>query len=195
MAFIRKALSLKLHWQILVALVLAVIAGRLSGTEAAVFGVRFLDVYTFLGTLFMNALKMLIVPLIMSSIITGIAGISDGGAMGRLGGKTLLYYLTTTLLAVLVGLLMVNLFTPGLVDGEPAREMVSSLGETNTADIAARVQGRGAGDVVEIFIRMIPENIVQAAAQGKMLGLIFFSLLFGYFMTRIEGAPATVLKD
>ncbi len=195
MAFFRKVLSLKLHWQILVALILAVIAGRLSGTEAAVFGVRFLDVYTFLGTLFMNALKMLIVPLIMSSIITGIAGISDGGAMGRLGGKTLLYYLTTTLLAVLVGLMMVNLFTPGLIDGEPAREMINSLGETNTADIAARVQGRGAGDVVDIFIRMIPENIVQAAAQGKMLGLIFFSLLFGYFMTRIEGAPARVLKD
>jgi len=194
-AFIRKVLSLKLHWQILVALILAVIAGRLSGTEAAVFGIRFLDVYTFLGTLFMNALKMLIVPLIMSSIITGIAGISDGGAMGRLGGKTLLYYLTTTLLAVLVGLLMVNLFTPGLIDGEPAREMINSLGETNTADIAARVQGRGAGDVVDIFIRMIPENIVQAAAQGKMLGLIFFSLLFGYFMTCIEGAPARVLKD
>ena len=195
MAFIRKVLSLKLHWQILVALILAVIAGRLSGTDAAVFGVRFLDIYTFLGTLFMNALKMLIVPLIMSSIITGIAGISDGGAMGRLGGKTLLYYLTTTLLAVLVGLLMVNLMSPGLVDGEPAREMLSSLAGTNTDDIAVRVQGRGAGDIVDIFIRMIPANIVQAAAQGKMLGLIFFSLLFGYFMTRIEGPPAAVLKD
>lgn len=195
MAIFRQVLSIKLHWQILVALVLAVIAGRLSGTDAALFGIRFLDVYTFLGTLFMNALKMLIVPLIMSSIITGIAGISDGSALGRLGGKTLLYYLTTSLLAVLVGLLMVNLLAPGLVDGEPAREVISFMGEADTAGIAERVQGRGAGDVVDIFIRMIPANIVAAAAQGKMLGLIFFSLLFGYFMTRIEGSPAATLKD
>jgi proton glutamate symport protein len=194
-AIFRQVLSIKLHWQILVALVLAVIAGRLSGTDAALFGIRFLDVYTFLGTLFMNALKMLIVPLIMSSIITGIAGISDGSALGRLGGKTLLYYLTTSLLAVLVGLLMVNLLAPGLVDGEPAREVISFMGEADTAAIAERVQGRGAGDVVDIFIRMIPANIVAAAAQGKMLGLIFFSLLFGYFMTRIEGSPAATLKD
>ena len=195
MAIFRQVLSIKLHWQILVALILAVIAGRLSGTDAALFGIRFLDVFTFLGTLFMNALKMLIVPLIMSSIITGIAGISDGSALGRLGGKTLLYYLSTSLLAVVVGLLMVNLMTPGLVDGEPAREVISFMGEADTAAIAERVQGRGAGDVVDIFIRMIPANIVEAAAQGKMLGLIFFSLLFGYFMTRIEGSPAKTLKD
>lgn len=195
MTVFRQVLSVKLHWQILIALILAVIAGRLSGTDAALFGIRFLDVYTFLGTLFMNALKMLIVPLIMSSIITGIAGISDGGALGRLGGKTLLYYLATSLLAVLVGLLMVNIMNPGLVDGEPAREIISFMGEADTAAIAEHVQGRGAGDVVDIFIRMIPANIVEAAAQGKMLGLIFFSLLFGYFITRIEGSPAKTLKD
>ena len=77
MTVFRKLLSIKLHWQIIVALVLAVIAGWLSGSDAEIFGIRYLAVYTFLGTLFMNALKMLIVPLIMSSIITGIAGISD----------------------------------------------------------------------------------------------------------------------
>jgi len=191
----RRIITLKLHWQILFALILAVLAGSLSGEEASVFGVRFLDIYSFLGALFMNALKMLIVPLIMSSIITGIAGISDGGALGRLGGKTLLYYLTTSLLAILIGLVMVNLVSPGLVDGEPAKEVVSFSDEADTASIAERVQGRGAGDVVDIFIRMVPANIVAAAADGKMLGLIFFSLLFGYFMTRIDGSPAAVLKD
>jgi proton glutamate symport protein len=191
----RKLLSLKLHWQIFIALVLAVFAGWLSGADAEIFGIQLLAVYSFLGTLFMNALKMLIVPLIMSSIITGIAGISDGGAMGRLGSKTLLYYLTTSMLAVLVGLVMVNIMTPGLVDGEPAREVVSSMEEAGATDIAARVQGRGAEDIVEIFIRMVPVNIVAAAAEGKMLGLIFFSLLFGYFMSRIEGPPARTLKD
>jgi proton glutamate symport protein len=174
--------------------VLAVVAGQLTGMDAAFLGIRFYDVYTFLGTLFLNALKMLIVPLIMSSIITGIAGISDSDAMGRLGGKTLLYYMTTSLLAICVGLVLVNLVSPGIVDGAPAREVVAFASE-DTEAIAASIEGRGAGDVVDIFIRMVPANIVAAAAEGRMLGLIFFSLLFGYFMTRIDGAAAHTLKD
>jgi Na+/H+-dicarboxylate symporter len=190
----RKLFVLKLHWQILIALVLAVIAGRLSGLDGAIFGIRLLDVYTFLGTLFMNALKMLIVPLVFSSIITGIAGIGDSGAMGRLGGKTLLYYLATSMLAVLVGLTMVNIVSPGIVDGVPAREVVA-LSDESVADIADRIEGRGAGDVVDVFIRMVPTNIIAAAAEGRMLGLIFFSLLFGYFMTRVAGAPGQMLRD
>lgn len=174
---------MKLHWQILIALVLAVVIGSLTGQEAGLLGITFYQIYEFVGALFMNALKMLIVPLIMSSIISGVAGIGHSGALGRLGGKTLLYYAATSLLAILVGLMMVNLFQPGLVDGQPAKEIIG-LSE-NTADITARVEGKGAGDVVEIFLRMIPPNIVAAAAEGQMLGLIFFSLLFGYFMTRI----------
>lgn len=189
-----QAFKLKLHWQILIALVLAVIAGHLSGVDASVYGLRFYDVYTFLGTIFMNALKMLIVPLVLSSIITGIAGIGDSGAMGRLGGKTLLYYATTSLLAILVGLFMVNTVNPGLIDGAPAREAIS-LSQEDTSQIAERVQGRGASDVVDIFIRMVPTNIIAAAAEGRMLGLIFFSLLFGYFMTRVQGSPGQTLKD
>lgn len=194
MSIARKLLQLKLHWQILIALLLAVIAGKLSGVEGAVFGIRFFDIYTFLGTIFMNALKMLIVPLVLSSIITGIAGIGDSGAMGRLGAKTLLYYLVTSLLAITLGLLLVNIVSPGIVDGEPASDVVA-LSEESTAEIASRVEGRGASDVVDIFIRMVPTNVIAAAAEGRMLGLIFFSLLFGYFMTRVTGSPGQALKD
>jgi len=114
--------KLKLHWQILIALLLAVIAGSLAGTEAALFGVRYYAVFDFIGTLFLNALKMLIVPLVVSSIIVGIAGIGSGGAFGRLGLRTLLYYVTTSLFAILVGLVIVNMVAPGIVDGEPALE-------------------------------------------------------------------------
>jgi Na+/H+-dicarboxylate symporter len=183
----------KLHWQILVALVLAVIAGHLTGMDTSLFGLRFYDIYVFLGKLFLNALKMLIVPLILSSIITGVAGVGESGAMGRLGGKTLLYYMTTSLFAILVGLTLVNIISPGIVDGEPASSIIPMSEDVDT--VAERVEGRGVGDVVDIFLRMVPTNIVAAAAQGQMLGLIFFSLLFGYFMTRIEGQPAQVLKD
>ncbi len=174
---------MKLHWQILVALALAVIAGTVTGQDASLFGVTFYQIYEFFGALFMNALKMIIVPLIISSIITGIAGVGSGSAVGRLGGKTLVYYASTSLLAILVGLFMVNLFQPGIVDGQPARDMIGLSADTES--VTAKVEGRGAGDVVEIFLRMIPPNVVSAAANGQMLGLIFFSLLYGYFMSRI----------
>ncbi len=177
---------LPLHWQILIALVLAVAAGSLSGRDGALFGVTFYDVYAFVGALFLNALKMLIVPLIVSSIVTGIAGVGQSGALGRLGGKTLAYYATTSLIAILVGLALVNLTQPGIMDGEPVRERIGLSADAD--EIAGKVQGKGAADVVDVFLRMVPPNIVAAAAEGQMLGLIFFSLLFGYFLTRI-GEP------
>lgn len=176
--------KLKLYWQILIALLLAVVAGTLAGTDAALFGVSFYAMFDFIGALFLNALKMLIVPLVVSSIIVGIAGIGSGGAFGRLGLKTLLYYAMTSLLAILIGLAVVNMFAPGLVDGEPAKHLLGMTG--NTDDVVAKVEGKGAGDLVGIFLRMIPANVVAAAADGQMLGLIFFGLLFGFFMTKIE---------
>jgi Na+/H+-dicarboxylate symporter len=185
--------KLKLHWQILIALLLAVIAGSLAGTEGGLLGVRFYAVFDFIGTLFLNALKMLIVPLVVSSIIVGIAGIGSGGAFGRLGLKTLAYYLTTSLLAILVGLVMVNVVAPGMVDGEPAKHL-AGLSE-NAGDVVARVEGKGTGDLVGVFLRMVPANVVAAAADGQMLGLIFFSLLFGFFMTKIEEAYAESLYN
>ena len=156
----------------------------MAGTDAGLFGLRFYAVFDFIGTLFLNALKMLIVPLVMSSIIVGIAGIGSGGAFGKLGLKTLAYYLTTTLFAVLVGLIVVNMVAPGMVDGEPAKHLVGL--SQDTSDVAAKVAGKGAGDLVGVFLRMVPTNVVAAAANGQMLGLIFFSLLFGFFMTKIE---------
>ena len=82
--------KIKLHWQIIIALVLAVIAGSITGQEMGVGSFKFYDLYAFVGGLFLNALKMLIVPLIASSIIIGIAGISSHHGLGRMGGKTIL---------------------------------------------------------------------------------------------------------
>ncbi|CAN5357368.1 dicarboxylate/amino acid:cation symporter [soil metagenome] len=177
--------KLALHWQILIALVLAVVAGLVTGPDAGLFGISFYAVYDFVGELFLNGLKMLIVPLIMSSIITGIAGIGSGGALGRLGAMTLAFYLVTGLFAVLVGLVLINLLSPGLVDGEPARDILGLTAE-KAALAAERVQGRGVGDIADVFLSMVPANVVAAAVEGQLLGLITFSLLFGYFMARIE---------
>ena len=180
-----------LHWQILIAIVLAGAAGWAvnyagDGDPSApeLFGVSFLSVFQYIGELFLHALKMIIVPLILSSIIVGMAGIGASGNLGSLGGRTLLFYVTTTFAAILLGLVLVNAVGPGYVDGEPAGDLLAL--DAPTADIAARVEGKGAGDVADLFLRMIPENVVLAAAEGEMLAIIFFALLFGYFMTRLS---------
>ncbi len=187
-----KLLKMKLHWQILTALLLAVGAGLLSGETAGLFGLRFYDIYVFVGQLFLNALKMIIVPLIVASIIVGVAGIGNQRGIGRLGGKTLLYYATTSLLAILIGLLVVNLTTPGIVDGQPAKDIIGL--NADVAQVTQQVGGKGSADIIDIFLRMIPTNIFAAATDnGQMLGLIFFSLLFGFFLSRIGEPNAETL--
>ena len=182
-------LKLALHWQILIALVLAVFAGVVTGTDTAIFGVSFFAIYSFLGTLFLNALKMIIVPLVASSLIVGIAGIGGGQGLGRIGGKTLLYYMATSLLAVLTGLIFVNLFSPGIVNDVPLQSLFGL--DQGAASIAVeKVAGRDISAVADVFLSMVPSNIVAAAANGQMLGLIFFSIVFGFFMTKISEAYA-----
>lgn len=188
--------KLKLHWQILIAIVLAGIIGQITGTEMGVFGVSFYQIYDFIGTLFLNALRMVIVPLIMASIITGIAKIGSGDDLGRLGMKTLSYYALTSTLAILIGLFFVNVISPGVLDGVAVGDRLNlSLNEVEVASAVASVEGRGGGDIIAIFLRMIPTNIVAAAAEGQMLGLIFFSLVFGFFMTRIPQKQSETLLN
>lgn len=184
--------KIALHWQILIALGLAIFSGLIVDQTFSLFGISFLSVLTFFGTLFLNALKMLIVPLVMASIITGMMNLG-GDTLGRLGTKTLLYYATTSLVAILIGLFFVNLLQPGIVDGEPARHIIGLSSETE--DVVSKVGGKGAADIAEVLLRMVPPNIITAAANGQMLGLIFFSLIFGFFVSKLEGASAQVHKD
>jgi len=182
---------MKLHWQIFIAIGLAIVAGISTGETAGFGSFLFYDVYVFIGTLFLNALKMLIVPLILSSIICGIGNMGNLGGLGRLGGKTMAYYLSTSVIAILIGLTLVNIVEPGITDGEPVRDKVGLT--EDISDITSKIEGKGASDLTDIFLRMVPTNIVSAAANGQMLGLIFFGLLFGYFMTQIAVKEKAVL--
>jgi proton glutamate symport protein len=187
-------MKLKLHWQILIALILAVMAGFWTASLSKETADFLVASYGYVGTLFLNALKMIIVPLVAASIITGVAAVGRGGNLGRLGGKTLLYYLSTSLFAILVGLFFVNLIEPGLDSlGQPVKP------ETDRVELEAKldkVGGQGMEVVPGLLLRMIPTNIVNAAAEGQMLALIFFCLLFGYFMTRVgnEGYSETLFN-
>jgi proton glutamate symport protein len=185
--------EIKLHWQILLALAAALGVGLLTPRDAALFGVGVQATLDFVGTLFLRALKMLIVPLIAASIISAVVGLGAIRGFGRLGLKTAGYYVLTTTIAVTVGLVLVDLIEPGLVDGTPARDRIGL--SADTAEVAQKVQGRGARDVVGVLLRLVPENVIADAAQGEMLGVIFFSLLFGYFAARIPERYARSLGD
>lgn len=179
-------MKLKLHWQILIAIAAAAIIGSIITKETALLGIAFYDIFDFIGTLFLNALKMLIVPLILSSIICGVSGLGKSENLGRMGAKTLGFYMLSSLLAILIGLAFVNTIQPGIIDGQPAGDRLNLSSPSELSSQLEKIEGRGAGDITAVFLRMIPSNIVQAAAEGQMLGLIFFGILFGIFMSRIK---------
>ncbi|MFK7794357.1 MAG: dicarboxylate/amino acid:cation symporter [Gammaproteobacteria bacterium] len=184
---------MKLHWQILIALAFAVVVGSLSSTISTTVGFDLIPIFQFFGALFLNALKMIIVPLIVSSIIVGIASIEQDGSFARMGSKTLLYYVATSTIAITIGLMMVMVFQPGLINDVPAKEVLGL--HANTAEVTQKVGDASTGDIAGIFLRMIPPNIINAAAQGQMLGLIFFSLLFGYFIAQLKNENKSTMRN
>jgi len=187
--------KLKLHWQILIAIITAILVGIVIDKDTAIRGIALYDIFNFVGTLFLNGLKMIIVPLVLSSIICGISTIGSSKDLGRLGGKTIGFYMVSSLLAILIGLVFVNALKPGIIDGMPAGNKLNLSSPTELSAQLERVEGRGAGDIADVFLRMVPTNIVKAAANGQMLGLIFFGLLFGYYMTRIKGEYKRTLDN
>ncbi len=184
---------MKLHNQIFLAMALGALAGWLTSEGSQVFGVSLLAVYDTVGRLFINGLQMIVVPLITSAIISSLTGLGNGRDLGRLGGKTIAYYMSTTFVAIIIGLVISNLLTPGIIDGEPAGDRLGLAADTH--EVLARVEGRGAGDFAGIILQLLPSNLLQAAVQGQLLGLIVFSLLFGYFLRNVEGSPGQALRD
>ena len=131
----------------------------------------------FVGTFFLKALKMIIVPLIFFSMVSGITSLGDVRKLGRLGGRTVLYYACTTLIAVVLGTIMVNLFQPGV-----------GLDQSSLPQGEMPAKAVGASDILLSFVH---DNIIQAAADLKMLPIIVFSMLFGAVLTTIgdKGRP------
>ena len=166
--------SLPLHWQILIMLV-----------AGGIFGYNFPSVteYTnWMGDLFLRALTMIIVPLILFSITTGVASVGSAENLGRLGLKTMGFYLLSTFVAIVTGFVLVTLVKPGVG---------AELGFTAPVNgIAAATDSFG-----QILMRIIPTNIVEALAQGQMLAIIFFAIMFGFFTTKIEEKPREMLME
>ena len=127
------------------------------------------EVFNFIGALFLRLLKMIIVPLVLASVVTGMLGIGDTRALGRLGIKTLIYYTATTGLAVFAGLLVVNILQPGTGDVEGARALMESAKPPTLAPTP----------LADVFLGIVPTNVAQALAKGDLLSVIFFSIVLG----------------
>lgn len=173
--------------KVLIAIVLAVAAGIITGPDKEIFGVTFLQIYSLIGKLFLNALKLVVVPLVVSSIITGTARMGAEGTVGTLGLKTFGYFILTTSLAIVVGITLALILQPGIGQGSNAPAAAFA------AELTSQSQGTAFDKIEQVFLKMVPSNIFAAAAEGQMLGLIFFSLLFGYFISKIEAHPASLL--
>jgi len=167
---------LHLHWQVFIAMALGVSAGF-------AFGPAIVPRVDWIRALFMKLLKMVIVPLVFSSIISGVASVGGGRALGRLFSKTMGYYVLSSTLAILAGLLMVNLIQPGV-----GADIVATGGE-------AIEQMAGAGSATDLLLDMIPQNVVAAAAQTNMLALIFFCIVFGAAIAGLPERPRVILTD
>lgn len=165
-------LKIKLHWQILIALVIAMLFGYYFPDKV--------EYTSWMGVIFLRGLNMVVVPLIFSSIVSGVASIGGGSNLGRLGAKTLSFYVVTSLTAILTGLFFVNVFRPGVGANMGGTGAVENLPAVGTS-------------VSDILIRTIPDNVVNAMANGQILPVIFFAILFGFFITRIPEEKQLVL--
>jgi len=231
-AYFNSMKKLKLHWQILIALILAIIYGILFPTEyevrensfkvftrrgvstevtdqlksienkvfhtqkafeaaviesiganqykanstsilIAAYKNEAVSAVSWMGELFLRALKMIIIPLILSSLISGITNIGSGGNLGRLGLKTLAFYITTSFLAIITGLLLVNVIQPGTGTDLNLQSAVEGLVEKQRS-------------LRNIIIDIVPDNIFKAFAENDMLSIIFFAILFGFFIMKVE---------
>lgn len=177
-------MKLKLHWQIVIAMVLGALVGIVfqQVSDAKPEGLFFDVIFSF-GVIFIRLLKMVIVPLIFFSIVSGVSSIGEGRSIGRLSIKTFAYYIVSSLIAILIGILLTNLLQPGAGAGKDFFDKPFDTTSVQTPQTPG-----------EILINMIPENPVDAAASGHMLGIIFFSIFLGIAITKIQPTSQEFLK-
>ena len=221
-----------LHWQILLGLVIGAAIGfglgewavgqldqlpesekptpEKAGPKAAEiakssYAYLFFDL---IGDLFLQGLKLIIVPLVVSSIVLAVANlgkkedgsVDDHASFGRLSGKTLGYYAVTSVLSVLIGLVIVNTLTPGLTTDDAGNTVGILEGqdlsafEDDQSAVNKKVAGKQASDFLDVFREMVPANLIDSAAQGKLLGLIVVSILVGFFLSKSDSDPFRIVK-
>ena len=187
-----------LHWQILIGLVFGLLYGggvSLFAQETEQFKAFTSNWIHPWGEIFVNSLKLIAVPLVLFSLVNGIASLSDVAKLGKMGGKTIGMYLLTTVIAVTCGLIIVNLFKPWeAISYEMGQEIIQSYSDKAGENISNAQSVKKDGPL-QFLVDLVPENVFYAATKNKnMLQVIFFAILFGVALLSINSEKASPVK-
>jgi len=187
--------NLALHWKILIGMALGVVFGLIMANFD--FGKDFIsDWIKPFGTIFINSLKLIAIPLILASLIKGISDLKDITKLSKMGGATIAIYMITTLIAVSIGLIVVNVIKPGDSISDETRVELINAYESDADQKRAVAEDTKNSGPLQALIDVVPSNIVSAASDNKnMLQVIFFSILFGIAMILIPEKKSRPIKD
>jgi proton glutamate symport protein len=186
-------MKLPLHTKILIGLV----TGLLFGLLCIFTGIPVSLVVNYIkpfGTVFVSALKMIAMPLILASLIVGVSNLGDISRLSRMGGKTIAVYMTTTIIATTIGLLIVNMVKPGKIITEQTRTELMEMFErdaTQKTDVAKKLREDGP---LQPLVNIIPDNLFGAASENEnMLQIVFFAIIFGVALLQIKSKKKAVI--
>jgi len=168
-----------LYVQVIIAIVIGIIAGHFYPS----FGVQLKP----LGDGFIKLIKMMIAPIIFCTIVTGIAGMQNTKKVGRVGLKAILYFEVVTTLALIIGLIVINILKPGV-------GMNVDVASLDTKDIQNYISESKSQSIGDFFMHIIPENIVNALSTSNILQVLFFSVLLGFALSKIGEKAVPLLK-
>ncbi|MDC3166310.1 dicarboxylate/amino acid:cation symporter [Candidatus Marinimicrobia bacterium] len=186
--------KIALHWQIIIGLCLGLVYGVISVQNG--YGQFTSDWISPLGTIFINLLKLIAMPLVLSSLVTGVASLSDVKKLSRIGGKTIAIYLSTTAFAVTIGLLSVNILNPGDKIPDEMQNKLQTIYEKDASKKAVNVQKVKDRGPLQPIVDMVPNNFFNSASNNKnMLQVVFVAIFIGIGLIQIPNKNSKPLKD
>lgn len=187
--------KIPLHWSIMIGMLLGVLVGVIFTQFEA--GPKLISHWIKpFGTIFINALKLIAMPLILASLIKGVSDLKDISKLSLMGGRTIGIYVMTTVVAVMIGLIMVNTFKPGKSISEETRQELVTAYQSDAAEKQIVAQKQNDAGPLQALVDLVPSNIFKATSDnGNMLQVIFFALFFGIGLILIPAEKAKAVKD
>jgi Na+/H+-dicarboxylate symporter len=184
----------RLHWKIVIGLLLGILYGILAAWQGWASFTS--DWISPVGTVFINLLKLIAVPLVLSSLITGVASLSDLRKLSRIGGKTILIYLSTTAIAVSLGLLIVNSLRPGAHLPQEMKDRLQSVYQQDAASRQKDAEEASQRGPLQPLVDMVPENFFGSASENQnMLQIVFVAILVGIGLIQVPRRHAQPVLD
>lgn len=187
--------KIPLHWSILLGMILGVLVGIIFTTFEA--GPKIISHWVKpFGTIFINALKLIAMPLILGSLIKGVSDLKDISKLSKMGGRTIGIYIITTIVAVMIGLVMVNAIKPGTSISEETRQDLITAYQSDAEEKQAIAKQQKDAGPLQALVDLVPDNIFKATTEnGNMLQVIFFALFFGVGLILIPAEKSKPVKD